>query len=308
MDGLPIVVGPTGVGKSKIALRLAERLGAEIISADSRQIYRFMDIGTAKPSPEEQRRVKHHFIDILYPDQDYSAGDFGQQARAKIESLLAEGRAAIVVGGSGLYIRALIDGFFDPRVADKGVREELCLRAERQGLSRLYEELSGVDPDSARRIHPNDRQRILRALEVYRITKRSISSLWRGSRGRVPGFQPVFFGLNRDRKELYARIEERVGRMIEAGLVDEVKGLMQRGYGRNLNSMQTVGYQEILSHLEGECGLEEAIRLIKRNTKRYAKRQLTWFRKDGRIEWTDLKGGDEIEDVAQRLFEKLEKS
>ena len=305
MDRVPIIVGPTGVGKTEVALRLAEVLGAEIISADSRQIYKLMDIGTAKPTPEQRSRVRHHFIDLLYPDQDYSAGEFGRQARARIRALLARGKIPIVVGGSGLYIRALVDGFSAPQVADREVREQLRHQAQTRGLDALYRELCRVDPESARRLHPHDRQRILRALEVYRITGRPLSQLWGEASPEPPDFHPLFFGLTRERRELYAHIERRVDHMIAQGLVEEVKSLKERGYHRGLNSMQTVGYREIFAYLEGECELAEAIHLIKRNTRHYAKRQLTWFGRDSRIEWLNL--GKGTEEIVRFILERVEK-
>lgn len=305
MDRVPIIVGPTGVGKTEVALDLAETLGGEIISADSRQIYKLMDIGTAKPTPEQRRRVKHHFIDLLYPDQDYSAGDFGRQARAQIRVLLAQGKIPIVVGGSGLYIRALVDGFSGPRVADREIKEHLRHQAETLGLDSLYRELWRVDLELARRLHPHDRQRILRALEVYRITGKPLSQHWGKASLEPSDFYPLFFGLTRKREELYIRIERRVDHMITQGLVDEVKGLREQGYHRDLNSMHTVGYREIFAYLEGECELEEAIRLVKKNTKHYAKRQLTWFGKDNRIEWLNLGRG--TEKVVRFLLERIEK-
>jgi len=296
-DRLLIIVGPTAVGKTGISLRIADRLGnVEIISADSRQVYKYMDIGTAKPTKEELSGVRHYFIDIKLPDEYYSAGKFGREARIKIKEVKASGKVPIVVGGSGLYIRALVDGFFEKQIYDQAVKKKLKELITRDGVQPLYEKLQKVDPISAEKIHPNDGHRIVRALEVYELTGQPLSEFQKLNSEKA-SFHPVFIGLNRERKHLYQIIENRVDLMIERGLIDEVKELKKMGYDDHLNSMQTVGYREVFDFLNDKIDYHEMIRLIKQRSRNYAKRQLTWFRKDDRIHWINLdfiKNEDEV--------------
>ncbi len=301
---VPILVGPTGVGKTEIALELADLLGAEIVSADSRQIYRYLDIGTAKPPPQALQRIPHHFIDILNPGEDYNAGFFARDARRVIAEIFARGRLPLVVGGSGLYVRALVDGFYDSEVRDPAVKRALHERARREGAPQLHRELASVDPETAARLHPNDTQRIVRALEVYTLTGKPFSELLHS--GNVPAeFQPIFVGLTRHRKELYDRIEARVDKMLEQGLVQEVRRLQEKGYGPHLNALQTVGYQEVFRYLAGDLTEAEMVAEIKKNTRRYAKRQLTWFRRDARVEWVDLSRMGTLSDAVARILAML---
>ena len=287
---LMVICGPTAVGKTQMALELAEEFPAlEVISADSRQIFRYMDIGTAKPTLEERERLPHHFIDVVDPDEEYSAGIFGRDARKKVRNLYAAGRLPVVVGGSGLYIRSLVDGLFQGNVRDPEVKKRLRERADQEGLASLYAELQRVDPPAANRLHPNDLQRILRALEVFYVSGERMSDLHRRNQPET-GIQPLFFALDRPRSELYRAIERRVDRMLAGGLLDEVENLRRMGYGRELQSQKTVGYRELHAYLDGEIPFAEAVRLIKRNTRRFAKRQLTWFRRDGRIRWLVVEG------------------
>ncbi len=282
-----LIVGPTAVGKTALSLELAEALEGEIVSADSRQVYKLMDIGTAKPSRAERRRVPHHFIDIRYPDEAYSAGQFGEEARACIAELHARGRTPIVVGGSGLYIRALVDGFFGQRIADAEVKAQLRRRLQSEGLGRLYEELRRVDPETAARLQPGDTQRILRALEIFTVTGIPQSVHLRQP-AQPADFEPVFVGLTRPRPRLYARIQRRVEAMLSAGLVEEVQALLARGYSPDLNALRSVGYREAILFLQERLTWEEMAVLIKQKSRNYAKRQLTWFRADPRIAWFDL--------------------
>jgi tRNA dimethylallyltransferase len=301
---VPIVVGPTGVGKTEVALKLAEILGAEIVSADSRQIYRYLDIGTDKPPRSARERIPHHFIDILDPDEEYNAGFYSRDARRIIDEIFARGRLPLVVGGSGLYIRALVDGFYDAEVRDATIKKSLLERAQREGAPRLYAELAAVDPETAARLHPNDTQRITRALEVFSITGRPFSAL--AKQGNVPAeFQPVFVGLVRDRAELYAQIEARVDVMLSRGLVAEVQRLQEMGYGPELNALQTVGYREVFRYLAGELSESEMVAEIKKNSRRYAKRQLTWFRRDTRIVWFDLTGEKDLSEIVDQITSVL---
>jgi tRNA dimethylallyltransferase len=298
-----LLVGPTAVGKTELSLRIARVLKGEIVSADSRQLYKHMDIGTAKPSLEQQSLVRHHCIDLLAPDEYYSAGEYGRHSRKVIDVLLNQGKVPIVVGGSGLYIRALVDGFFDPHVYNGEIRRKLRERLEALGPEGLHGQLKSVDHEAAGRIHPNDGQRIIRALEVYEITKRPLSDLQKESMEKKADFTPLFIGLNRSREELHRRIDRRVDEMIERGLIDEVKRLSEMGFDRSLNSMQTVGYQEVFSFLDGEIDLEEAIHLLKKNSRRYAKRQLTWFKRDSRVRWFALSEGEDLTPIMNRIME-----
>ncbi len=282
-----ILVGPTAVGKTEFSLQLAEQLGGEVVSSDSRQVYRYMSIGTAKPARDEMLRVPHHFIDIRDPDQFYSAGEYGREARACVRALFERNAVPIVTGGSGFYIQALVDGLFAPQMSDPDVKEKWRQCIREQGQEAVLEALRKVDPVSAERLHPNDMQRVVRALEVYDLTGKPISEYRKGD--EAPGeFEPVFIGLQRDRKLLYDRINLRVDLMIQEGLLDEVRDLEKKGWGPELNALKTVGYQEVFDHFEGKLEFDEMIGLIKRNSRRYAKRQLTWFRKDQRIHWLDL--------------------
>ena len=302
---LLVICGPTATGKTQMALELAELFPhMEVVSADSRQIFRYMDIGTAKPTPAERQRLPHHFVDIADPDEEYTAGQFGREGRERVKELYHAGRLPVVVGGSGLYIRSLVDGLFEGNVRDPQVKASLRERAEREGLGALYRELQRVDPETARRLHPNDLQRIVRALEVYHVAGEPISALHK--KAQPPRqIEPVFFALNRPREELYRIIEERVEQMLQKGLVEEVSRLRQMGFGPGLQSQRTVGYQEIHSYLDGEISLDEAVRLVKRNTRRFAKRQLTWFGKDGRIAWLEVAGGELWSKARSTLAQKL---
>ena len=282
-----LIVGPTASGKTEIALRTAGALRAENVTADSRQVYRYMDIGTAKPAPQERQRVPHHFIDIRDPDQYYSAGDYAREARETITGLLARGVTPLVVGGSGFYLSALVDGLSAPRFSDPAVKARWRRRAARDGVQALHSELARIDPEAAARLHPNDVQRVVRALEVFELSGRPLSDFKAGEQTPA-GFTPVFFGLRRERADLVGRIDRRADLMLEAGLLDEVRRLAQRGWGPELNALRSVGYREVFQYLEGGIGYGEMVEAIRLNTRRYAKRQMTWFRREPRIRWIDL--------------------
>ena len=286
-----VIVGPTAVGKTDLSLSLADLLSGEIVSADSRQVYRFMDIGTAKPTPNELAQVKHHFINTRNPDQYYSAGEFGREARECIENLQKEKVRPLVVGGSGFYIRALVDGLFAPQVSDSRVKEKWNQLIQQKGNDFVYDYLKQIDPESADRLHPNDSQRIIRALEVYELSGTLLSSFKYGEE-KPAKFEPLFLGLSRPRQELYERIERRVDMMLQDGLLQEVEDLRTKGYGPELNSLNTVGYKEVFEFFAKNLSYEEMVNQIKKNTRRYAKRQMTWFRKDKRIQWIDMEGKD----------------
>jgi tRNA dimethylallyltransferase len=285
---LVVILGPTAVGKSELAIELAQKFVLEIINADSMQIYRGMDIGSAKPSLKERSLVTHHLIDIKDPDEEFSAAQFKEEAKSRITSLAQENKLTLVVGGTGFYIRALAKGLFPAPSADLRLREELKEKEKTRGKWTLYRELEKVDPKAASTIHPNDTFRIIRALEIFYLTGTPISQQQKKHQFKDSHFKALKIGLMRDRSEIYHRIEQRVDNMIKGGLVDEVKQLLNRGYSPTIKPFQSLGYKQILGYLQGSLSMDEAVRLIKRNTKRYAKRQLTWFRKDPDIRWFTL--------------------
>lgn len=285
MDSIPILTGPTAVGKSRLSVELGLEINAEIISADSRQVYRGLDIGTAKPDRNAMERLRHHFINERSLDEPFSAGIFQSKAYARIAEILKRGHAPLVVGGSTLYLRALKHGLADiPPIPDQ-VRSMVRARLEETGPEALYEELLSIDPRAAAAMDATKTQRIVRALEVYAATGRTLSSYHDEQEPPPYSFRTVV--LNRERKELYARIDRRVEEMMRRGLVDEVRRLAEAGYDLSVNPMRTIGYQEPMAFIRGEISHDEMIRLIKRNTRRYAKRQLTWFRRDEENIWLD---------------------
>ncbi len=282
-----LLVGPTAVGKTELSLSLTETLRGEIVSCDSRQVYRYMDIGTAKPTPAELARAPHHFIDVRDPDDYYSAGHYGEEARGCIDQLFERDKPPVVVGGSGFYIQALVDGLFAPRLSNPAVKEKWRRRIAEEGIETVFDYLRRVDPVTAGRLHANDLQRVVRALEVFDLSDTPISQFRQGD-AEPAEFNPVFIGLYRDRQNLYERINRRVDAMLEQGLLDEVRALRERGYSPSLNALRTVGYREVFQYFEGELTFDEMVEKIKQNTRRYAKRQLTWFRKDERIHWLNI--------------------
>ena len=264
-------------------MTVAERIGVEIISADSGQVYRGLDIGTAKPTPEERRGIPYHLIDILNPDAIFSAEDFRRLAGEEIQNIQSRGKRVLVVGGTGLYLKALEGGLFEGPSRDPAVRDELEKRAREEGVESLKKELASIDPKAAAQIPGNNRQRLIRALEVYRLTGRPISEHWEAHRKISPfTFQKI--GINLPQEELHRRIESRVDRMIAQGLVDEVRSLVQK-WGATAPALKIIGYKEIVAHLSGPTSLKEAVEWIKIHTRQYAKRQMTWFRKDKEIRW-----------------------
>ncbi len=282
-----VLVGATASGKTAVGVELARLLDGEIISADSRQVYRHLDIGTAKPSPDERRGIPHYFLDCLPPDADFCAGTFGAEGREVVLQILARNHLPLVVGGSGLYIQALIDGFFDGPGADKEYRSLLETRLSRDGIESLVEELRHRDPEGAARIDPTKPRRILRALEVYHLTGKPITTLQKELKPDIP-FRPFLFGLDVPRALLYRRIDDRCDSMISRGLLREVEGLENLGYTDSLNALNTVGYREAFAYRRGEISYDSLVRLFKQNSRHYAKRQLTWFRRDPRIRWVSM--------------------
>ena len=301
-----IIAGPTAVGKTDASILLAQEFGAEIVSADSMQIYRGMDIGTAKPTKEQRRLVYHHLIDIVEPDQPYSVGDYLRDARAAIDGITASGGVPLVVGGTGLYIRALTRGLFHGPPADLDLRERLLRRESEGQPGTLYSDLVKVDPEAAVKIHPNDLRRTVRALEVYYLKDRKLSEFQRehAFNEKTHRFHLVF--LVRSRNELYRRVERRVDQMLANGLELEVKNLMDRGYGHGLISMQGLGYKQFIDYFLEKTSRDEAAALLKRDTKRFAKRQFTWFRRESAAVWIDITGLERAGEIIERIKKSIE--
>jgi tRNA dimethylallyltransferase len=301
IDRVLVILGPTCVGKTQVSLKLADILNGEIVSFDSRQIYRYLDIGTAKPTKEERDRIRHHLIDQVSPDQKFTAADYGKEARRIIRQIAERNKQPIAVGGSGLYLRALTQGFFKGPGADERIRKKLMREAQKFGEPHLFRRLRTIDPEAAGRIHPNDSVRIIRALEVYELTGKPISLLQRQEDYQAFPMRFVRIGLNIERSKLYRRIERRVGEMISAGLVEEVKMLKEMGFSPMLKALKTVGYQELFAHLDGKVDLNTAIENIGMNTRHYAKRQLTWFRRDKEIIWLDAEDRGLVEKILEHF-------
>ena len=280
------ICGPTGIGKTAAAVAAAEAFGGEIISADSMQVYRLMDIGTAKPTVEERTRAPHHLIDVVDPDEDFDAARFSRAAREIAVAIDRRGAVPIVAGGTGLYIKAMLYGLFRAEPPDPLTRQRLRQEAAAVGSEALHRRLAEIDAKAAGRIHPHDTFRIIRALETAAATGEPITNHHRRHGFRESPFRVLKIGLEMDRQALYERIDRRVDTMIDAGLLDEVRGLLSRGYGENLKSMQSLGYRHMVDFTAGRLIWEEAVRTLKRDTRRFAKRQLTWFRADKEIVWS----------------------
>lgn len=292
MNRVIAIVGPTAVGKSKLAISLAQALDGEVVNADSRQVYRYMDIGTAKPSLEEQRSIPHHLIDIVEPSETFSLALFQPLAYKAIEDILQRDKLPLLVGGSGLYVWSLIEGWHIPKVPpNPHFRRQMEQKAAKEGVSSLHRQLQEVDPEAARKIDPHNVRRVIRALEVYEATHTPSSQL----QGKEPpAFDTLILGLTTHRDELYRRIDDRVDRMIKQGLVKEVSRLVEKGYGLDLPAMSSVGYRQIGQFLQGEIALSTAIQQINFETHRFARHQYAWFSlKDPRIRWFDIQ--DDIE-------------
>lgn len=302
------VVGPTASGKTRLAVALARRLGTEILSADSMQFYRGMEIGTAAPTAEEQAGIRHHFVGFLPPDADMAAGRYERLARELASALLHRGRVPVLVGGSGLYISAFIDGLFDGPARDQDVRDGLRARAREIGNACMLEELRAVDPDYAGLLtSENDLVRIVRALEVYQVTGRPFSEWHRKHQQNLAPWRVTQVALRWDREVLYERINRRVTEMIDAGWVEETRRLIDAGHGRDIERLKALGYREIAAHLRGERTLEDAVELTRQYHRRYAKRQLCWFHADKRIHWLDCAEPVDIGALTEetlRLFEQ----
>ena len=299
-----MIVGPTCSGKTTLSLLLAEMINAEIISADSRQVFKYLDIGTAKPSRLALEKIKHYFIDELNPDEIFNSSIFAQQSEQTITSIIKNRKIPVVAGGSGLYIKALLDGISDSADTNTGIRSELLELRKRFGNEYLFNELKKVDEVSASKMLPQNWKRVMRAIEVFRLTGKPI---WKHHQEAIReskfGFRQI--GLLRDRTRLYLSIEKRVDEMIRNGLFDEVKSILDLGFDKSLNSLNTVGYKEIIQYLNSEIKLDRAIELIKRNTRHYAKRQMTWFNADKKIEWHKIDSESDLNHLAKQIAKDI---
>jgi tRNA dimethylallyltransferase len=286
MNRILTIVGPTASGKTHLATRIAQEVCGEIISADSRQIYRYLNIGTAKPDRVQQKSATFHLIDFVEPNARYSCGQFARDAEQRISSIHHKGSIPIVCGGTGLYIKVLFEPLHELPASDKEVKTRLSQLLHDHGIHHLYQRLLDIDPVWAQRIGPHDTQRILRGLEIYEMTGKPLSTLLKGKR-KLPKYLPYYIGLDLPRKELYKRIDRRFDTMIAAGFVNEVKSLLKKGFDPGINALRTIGYKEIIEHLTGKCSLAEAIAKTKRRTRNFAKRQLTWFSRIPGVQWYD---------------------
>lgn len=305
---LIVLTGPTAAGKTELSIALAKKLNGAIISADSMQVYKYMNIGSAKIRPEEMQGVRHYLVDVLDPREEFHVARFQQMAKEAMDEIYRNGQLPIVVGGTGFYIQALLkDIDFDESSGELPCRKELEETARREGGAVLYERLKQVDPESAEAIHPNNVKRVIRALEFYQETGQPISLHNREQKEKQPPYTYAYFVLNDDRARLYERIDRRVDRMVEQGLVEEVRWLKEHGYDRSLVSMQGLGYKELFPYLDGTCSLEEAVEIIKRDTRHFAKRQITWFKREPDVIWLNQQEfGYDKEKILKRMLELWE--
>lgn len=302
---LVVVAGPTASGKTRLAIEIAKRFNGEIVGADSMQIYKYMNIGTAKPTAEERAEVPHHMIDFLEPDAPYSVAEYTEDAHRVIAEIASRGKLPVMCGGTGLYINSVVDDVtFGDFETDYALREELQKIAETEGTQKLLDMLAEFDPESAQRLHPNNMRRIIRAIEFYKVTGTTISAHQKMTKERESRYEPIMLSIAWDRQELYERINKRVDIMLEEGLFDEVRDMTERGYTKQLNSMQGIGYKEVMDCMNGLMTYEEAVELIKQSSRRYAKRQLTWFRRDARINWVSAENA--VEEAIKLVAEKLD--
>lgn len=299
---LIVLVGPTAIGKSRIAVHVAKALHTEIVTADSTQVYRGMNIGTDTPSDAERHQVPHRLINLVEPDEPFNAGAFRRHAVREITRLYEQGRLPFVVGGSGLYVRALLRGLWDGPPVDRALRRALEQESRVRGGESMYQELSRIDPETARRLHPRDSVKVLRALEVYRQTGVPLSQAHGEHRGQPTPFRALVLGLTMERARLYQRIDHRVDVELAKGLVAETQALLAKGYSRDLVSMKSLGYRQIAGYLQGEYSFDEAVRQLKRDTRHFAKRQMTWFRKEPGLQWVEVQPEESTQSVARRLM------
>ena len=309
MNNIICIAGPTASGKTALAVALAKELNGEVVSCDSMQVYKRMDIGTAKPTPEEMQGIPHHMIDVAEPWEDFSVSRYCEMAAPIVDDIISRGKTAIIAGGTGLYMDSLIRGSAFAPFPATGVREQLEAQADAEGMEAMLSRLRAVDPDSAARLHLSDRKRIIRALEVFLETGETITEHNRKTQAVPPRYTPLWLGLDfSERGELYRRIDLRVGKMLEMGLIEEIQSLLDSGIPEKATAMQAIGYKEFVDALDGRCTIEEAADQVRQSSRRYAKRQLTWFRRNRRIHWIireDSSG--EILETARRIVSDFDK-
>ena len=304
---LVVMVGPTAVGKSRVAVEVAKAFETEVLTADSRQVYRGMDVGTDKPVPEERQGVPHRLIDLVNPDESFNAGLYRRQALDEIERLYRDHRLPLVVGGTGLYVRTLLKGLCDAPPTDPIVRAALRQEAKDQGHDRLYGRLVAVDPVAAARLHPRDESKVIRALEVYQLSGRRMSDFQQEHGFAERPFSALIIGLNRDRDALYRRIEARIDWQLVHGLIEETKQLLARGYQRDSAAMKGLGYRQVAEHLAGVYDLAEMVRRFKRDTRHFSKRQMTWFRKEPGIQWLTIEESESTQHTAESVIGQVDR-
>ena len=311
MNPIICIAGPTASGKTDFAVRLAKAFNGEVVSCDSMQIYKYMDIGTAKPTAEEMQGIVHHMIDVAEPDEDFSVSRYCEMAGPIVDDIVSRGKTAIIAGGTGLYMDSLIRGNAFAPYPSTGRRQELEERANREGIEVLMQWLQEIDPETAGRLHLSDRKRIIRALEIYLETGETMTAHNLKTQAIPPKYHPLWFGLDfEDRQQLYHRIDLRVGLMLEAGLIEEIQSLLSRGIPSTCTAMQAIGYKEFVSALEGQGTIEEAADLVRQSSRRYAKRQLTWFRRNPAMHWLTRnknRGTNEILEDARRIIQETDK-
>ena len=306
MNNIICIAGPTASGKTALAVELAKELGGEVVSCDSMQVYKRMDIGTAKPTLEERQGIVHHMLDVAEPDEDFSVSRYCELASPIVDDILARGKTAIIAGGTGLYMDALIRGNNFAPYPSTGRRQELEEKADREGIQVLMDWLREIDPDSATRLHLSDRKRIIRALEVYLETGETITAHNLRTQSIPPKYSPLWLGIDfADRNALYARINLRVELMLRMGLIEEIKGLLSSGIPAKCTAMQAIGYKEFVSALEGQGTIAEAVSLVQQASRHYAKRQLTWFRRNPNMNWL-IRDREEILTTARRLIQETD--
>jgi len=303
LNKIIFLIGPTAAGKSSVAVELAKKINAEIISCDSMQIYKGLDIITSKPPVLLRKKIKHHLVGTVRPESEYNVSKYRREALKKIKEIIRKGKTPLFCRGTGLYLSILLDGIFKAKAQNPALRKKLYRQLERYGSAYLYKKLKRLDRQAGQKIHPNDIKRIIRALEVFEATGKPISALQKEREGLGKDYDVQIFCLDMERSSLYQRIDARVDKMFRAGLIKEVKSLLKKKLSKT--SRYAIGLSELAGYFEGRYDLAEAKRLMKRNTRHYAKRQLTWFRRDKRIEWINIGAQDRPKQIAQRIFSKL---
>jgi tRNA dimethylallyltransferase len=302
-----VIVGPTAVGKSRVAVEVAQAFETEVLTADSRQVYRGMDVGTDKPAPEDRQGIPHRLIDLVDPDESFNAGLYRRRAIEEIERLYRDGRLPLVVGGTGLYVRTLLKGLCDAPPADPMIRAALKQEGESQGYDRLYARLVDVDPAAAMRLHPRDGSKVIRALEVYQLSGRRMSEFQQEHGFAQRPFSALIIGLNRDRAALYRRIEERIDQQLAHGLIEETQQLLAQGYQSTSAAMKGLGYRQVTEYLAGKYDADEMVRRFKRDTRHFSKRQMTWFRKEPGILWLTIQESEPVRHTAALVIGQVDR-